>query len=127
MRILMIEDDPVLGDLISELLTDEGQTVHWSRTASAGFSEIVNSPYDVVLLDLQLGRGRGEFVISRARAAGALLPPIVIFTAQPVAEVMEASRSLAPAAIVRKPCTIDELLGALVVANGTKPNRPQGV
>ncbi len=53
-KILVIEDDPFLGDVLSQKMTHDGHAVTWIRDGGEGLREISTSKPDVILLDLML-------------------------------------------------------------------------
>ncbi|HEP8703086.1 TPA: response regulator transcription factor [Pseudomonas aeruginosa] len=81
MRVLLIEDDPRMSAILSEVLSGNGMTVDISpdlRTARAALQE---HPYRLVLLDLQLPDGDGRSLIQFAKGIDPQLP-ILILTAK---------------------------------------------
>jgi len=53
-RILWIEDDPRIGELVRDQLTDSGHSVSWATDGDVGFEWSVNETFDLVILDLML-------------------------------------------------------------------------
>lgn len=113
MRILMVEDDHVLGGLICEALQISGHEAHRVPTTESAIGELVFRRFDVVLLDLDLGATRGEALIQRMRNLGEAMPPVIIVSGQPLDVISAAARSTDAATFLRKPYTIDELLTAI--------------
>src|SRR3954468_4803894 len=113
MRILMVEDDHVLGGLICDALRLSRHEVRRVPTSESGVGAVLESRYDVLLLDLDLGMTRGEAMIQRVRNLGERLPPIVIWSGQPLSVLTDAATTTGAAAVLRKPCTVDELLAAI--------------
>jgi DNA-binding response OmpR family regulator len=116
MQILMIDDDHVFAGLIGDALGISGHEVRRVPTIESGVGALLERRYDVLLLDLDLGATRGESVIRRMHGLGERLPPIVILSGQPSAVLESAMKATGAAAIVRKPCAIDELLVAIGTA-----------
>lgn len=75
MRILLIEDDPMIGEAVAEGLRADGYTVDWVRDGRAGSAALAAAtPYALVLLDIGLP-GRDGLTLSReARAAATARP-----------------------------------------------------
>ena len=67
MRVLLIEDDPMIGASVSKGLRLEGMAVDWMRDGRAGELALADTAYDVVLLDLGLPGISGLEVIRRLR------------------------------------------------------------
>ncbi len=80
MRVLLIEDDDVLGAAVRDQIASDGHSVDWVRRLDAGDSAIAGVPYDLVLLDLMLPDGRGIPFLRRLRARG-VVTPVIILTA----------------------------------------------
>jgi two-component system OmpR family response regulator/two-component system response regulator QseB len=85
MRILLIEDDPLLGDGIQVGLTQAGFTVDWVRDGVAGELALQTEPYAAVILDLGLPRLPGLELLRRQRADGNAVP-VLILTARDAVE-----------------------------------------
>ena len=61
MRILLVEDDAVLGDGLSRSLADWGFDVTLAETGSYAESALCTQPYDLLILDLGLQNGVQNF------------------------------------------------------------------
>lgn len=69
MRLLLLEDDPVLGEGLRDYLRSEGHVVDWClRVGDANL--LVNEPYDALLIDWQLPDGSGLDWLRRLRQRG---------------------------------------------------------
>lgn len=82
MKLLIVEDDVALRDLVVEHLEGAGYTVDAVGRADEALAALRLSDYDLLLLDLGLPDGDGDFLLveTRMMTQGAL--PIVIFTAR---------------------------------------------
>lgn len=85
MRILLIEDDLLLGDGIQAGLTQVAFTVDWVRDGVAGELALQAEPYAAVILDLGLPRLPGLELLRRQRADGNAVP-VLILTARDAVE-----------------------------------------
>jgi len=81
MRILLVEDDALLGDGIKKSLGHLGFTVDWMRDGKQGENALVGEDYAAVVLDVGLPEQDGLTLLSSVRAKG-LLTPILILTAR---------------------------------------------
>ena len=81
MRILLVEDDPELGDGLTVGLRQAGFAVDWLRDGNSADQALQSESFDLVVLDLGLPRLSGMDVLSRARGRG-LTVPILILTAR---------------------------------------------
>lgn len=77
-RILIIEDDQNLADLISTLLQLEEHTVEHCLTGDGGLARILTIPYDLILLDWHLPGLDGLEVLTHFRRRGATTPVILL-------------------------------------------------
>ncbi len=80
MKILLVEDDQLLGDGIAAGLDQAGLTVDWVQDGQQADTALITGSYDAVVLDLGLPKLSGMEVLKRARASGKTLP-IIILTA----------------------------------------------
>ena len=78
MRLLLIEDDPMIGKSIRDGLRREGYSVDWVRDGWAGEQSVNAEAYDMLILDLGLPRKDGLAVLSSIRASGQLMPVLII-------------------------------------------------
>ena len=81
MRLLLIEDNAKLGELIVEGLANNGFAVDWRETLEEGFEAREIATYDLILLDLGLPDGDGLELVKRLRR-GHNSTPILIMTAR---------------------------------------------
>jgi two-component system OmpR family response regulator len=77
MRVLLLEDDPLLGEGLRDYLRGEGHVVEWC-TSIAQADAFRDEPIDVLLLDWQLPDGSGVQWLSRRRARQDTTPAIVL-------------------------------------------------
>jgi two-component system OmpR family response regulator/two-component system response regulator QseB len=78
MRILLVEDDRLLGDGIQAGLHQGGFVVDWVQDGVAAESALRAGPPDAVVLDLALPRLSGLEVLRRLRAAGSNVPVLIL-------------------------------------------------
>ena len=81
MRILLAEDDPLLGDGLRAGLRQLGFQVDWVRDGEAAERELRAQPYTAAVLDLGLPRKDGMEVLAALRRSG-LSTPILVLTAR---------------------------------------------
>ena len=81
MRILLVEDDALLGDGIQKSLRHLGFTVDWMRDGKAGENALTAEDYAAVVLDLGLPQQDGLTLLQHARAKG-MPTPVLILTAR---------------------------------------------
>ena len=72
MRLLLVEDDRMIGESLQRALRLEGYAVDWVRDAAAADGTLASERFDLVLLDLGLPPGqRAPAPVPRRRALGA--------------------------------------------------------
>jgi len=81
MRILLIEDDLLIGDGIKAGLTQLGFAVDWFDNGSDGKEALLQTPYDAVTLDLGLPGEDGLSILKSWRNRG-ICTPVLILTAK---------------------------------------------
>jgi two-component system OmpR family response regulator len=107
MRILLIEDEPLLGEAVATHLK-RMHAVDWVHTLEAANDAIESGPYDLLLLDLNLPDGHGIDLLRALRGAGGTVPVIVI-TARDQVRDRIAGLNAGADDYVLKPFDLDEL------------------
>ena len=80
-RVLLVDDDDLLTELLTEYLTAEGLEVNRMPDGEKGVQEILNGPgYDVVVLDSMMPKMNGLDVLKTVRAQGKI--PVIMLTAK---------------------------------------------
>jgi two-component system OmpR family response regulator len=85
-RILVAEDDALLGDAITEHLRHVGHAVDWVRDGIAADLALRAQPFKLVVLDLGLPRISGREVLSRLRGRASPMPVLIITAADAIAD-----------------------------------------
>lgn len=80
MRILLIEDDAVLGAAVRDQIAADGHSVDWMKRLDEAQDAIAGASFDLVLLDLMLPDGLGLAFLRKLRMRGDVTP-VVILTA----------------------------------------------
>ena len=78
MRILLIEDDPLIGNGLNVGLTKSGFLVDWFKDGKTGLVAIESAPYDAVVLDLTLPKMDGIEILQRWRAENKDVPVLIL-------------------------------------------------
>src|ERR1051326_337026 len=109
MRVLLIEDDPMIGRAVVAGLQDAGYTVDWVRDGAEAELALGHRVYDLTLLDLGLPRRDGVELLKGLRRDGSSLP-VVIITARDALADRVAGLDLGADDYLVKPFDLDELL-----------------
>ena len=112
MRLLLVEDDTMIGDAVREVLRAEGFAVDWVRDGAAADSVLDSEDFDLVLLDLGLPRLDGVEVLRRLRARRNTTP-VLIVTARDAVQDRIAGLDAGADDYVLKPYDLDELLARI--------------
>jgi len=83
-RILVAEDDGLLGDAITEHLRHGGHAVDWVRDGIAADAALRSQSFQLVVLDLGLPRMSGREVLARLRARATSTPVLIITAADAI-------------------------------------------
>jgi DNA-binding NtrC family response regulator len=119
-KILLIDDDPGVSEVINLLLEREGYGVHMASTVRSSVDQIGSVDFDLVVTDLKLPDGTGLDIISAIRARRPALPIIMITSYSSVESAVAALRGGA-ADYVIKPFDNNDFLRA--VARALKERR----
>jgi len=111
MRVLLVEDDKELGDMIKKALSVEGYEVDWVRDGFLALKNLSEKDYDLVLLDLMLPRFDGIKICKKVRESRDI--PILVITArgqiEDKVEVLQAGAD----DYITKPFSFKELLARI--------------
>ena len=123
MRVLVIEDDPMIGRAVVAGLQDGGYTVDWVREGTDAELALTHRVYDLALLDLGLPRRDGLEILKSVRRSGNTLPVVIITARDAVADRVAGLDNGADDYLV-KPFDLDELLARARAVIRRKDGRP---
>jgi two-component system response regulator QseB len=112
MRILLVEDDAMLGEATAAGLRQDGHALDWVTDAPAARAVLQSVPYDGVLLDLGLPRGDGLEILKWLRGRGLDCVVIVVTARDRLAERIAGLDEGADDYLV-KPFDLEELAARL--------------
>ena len=112
MRILIVEDDPMIGASIRTGLRQEGYTVDWVRDGDAADLATTTNDYDAILLDLGLPGKSGLELLAQWRRQQNTLPILIIAARDAVADRIAGLDTGADDYLV-KPFDLNELAARL--------------
>ncbi len=112
MRILLIEDDPLIGDGIKAGLNRHGVVTDWVEDGRAGREALSLSEYDAVVLDLSLPGLDGLDILRQWRASGRT-EPVLVLTARGAIDQRVEGLNLGADDYLGKPFALEELLARL--------------
>ncbi len=112
MRILLVEDDPLLGDGLVAGLREQGLAVDWVKDGKLAEKVVADAPYDAAVLDLGLPGVDGMTLLARWRERG-LSIPVLILTARDAIDARVAGLDTGADDYLVKPVVLVELAARL--------------
>ena len=112
MRLLLVEDDAMIGEAVQGLLRAEGHAVDWVRDGLQADAALRAQRYDLVLLDLGLPGRDGLDVLRALRARGDRSPVLIATARDAVAQRVQGLDAGADDYLL-KPYDLDELLARI--------------
>lgn len=112
MRLLLVEDDLMIGESVLDLLRAEDYAVDWVKDGEMAETALRTQTYDLVLLDLGLPRRDGLEVLRSLRARKERIP-VLIATARDSVQQRIAGLDAGADDYVLKPYDLDELLARI--------------
>jgi two-component system response regulator QseB len=109
MRVLVVEDDAMIGQAVADGLQGDGYAVDWVRDGTAAELALLHGPYDLAVLDLGLPRKDGFDVLKSLRRAR-IEVPVLIITARDAVQDRIAGLDHGADDYLVKPFDLDELL-----------------
>lgn len=124
MRILLIEDDTVLGAALRDQVAADGHSVDWVTRLDAAEDAMATAVHDLLLLDLMLPDGRGIVFLRKLRAKGSVVPVIILTALDQVSDRIDGLNAGADDYLV-KPFDLGELsarIGSVARRYSGNPN-----
>ena len=112
MRLLLVEDDTMIGEAVQDLLRAEHYAVDWARDANAADTALRTQSYDLVLLDLGLP-GRDGLAVLRDMRTRRDRTPVLIATARDAVAQRVQGLDAGADDYLLKPYDMDELLARI--------------
>jgi two-component system response regulator QseB len=108
MRVLLVEDDPMIGESVQQGVRQDGFAVDWVQDGEAAELALRTTAYTLVLLDLGLPHKNGLEVLATLRRTGRALPVLILTARDAVADRVQGLDSGADDYLV-KPFALEEL------------------
>lgn len=109
MRLLIVEDDTDVRDLLIELCEDEGYDVDGAGSVASATVALRARRYDLVVLDLWLPDGSGTAVLRALRRVGSEMP-VIVCSGRPDAVLRTRMFEAGADAVLEKPFSCNELV-----------------
>lgn len=112
MRLLLVEDDVMIGTSVQTALQRKGFVVDWVRDGIAAETALIGHDFDLMLLDLGLPRQEGGTVLANLRARHDSTPVLILSARDTVADRVKGLNIGADDYLV-KPFDLDELVARI--------------
>ena len=112
MRLLLVEDDLMIGEAVLDLLRADGYAVDWVKDGEMALTALASQSYDLMLLDLGLPKRDGLSVLQVLRERKDRTPVLITTARDAVPQRVEGLDAGADDYIV-KPYDLDELLARI--------------
>ncbi|MES2424833.1 MAG: response regulator [Pseudomonadota bacterium] len=130
-NILVVDDEPGIRELLSEILNDEGHNIELAENASQARAARALARPDLVLLDIWMPDTDGVTLLKEWSASGALTMPVIMMSGHATIDTAVEATRIGAQAFLEKPITLQKLLKAveqgLAKSPHRKPGAPHGV
>lgn len=106
-RILVVDDEPRIRELLAGGLEDEGYVVVTAANGIEALAEVAQSPPNLILLDVEMPEMDGPTFVQALRQQGTSVPVIVVSAVHPIKRV---ANELGAPSYVAKPFDLDQVL-----------------
>jgi len=123
-RILIVEDDPLLGDGLASGLSSLGFVVDWFRSGEEADRAVAEAPYEAIVLDLGLPGRSGLEMLARWQSRGQTIP-VLILTAREALDDRVAGLDAGADDYLVKPIALQELAARVRAITRRARGRPE--
>ncbi len=123
--VLVVDDEPVLRELVAFILIDKGFQVLEAESGDAAFQLICKNDFDVVVSDVRMPNGSGVELLTRISNMTKRKP--MVFLVSGYSEIsLEEARKLGARDLLNKPVDYDKLCQAIVSSARTNQQQNSG-
>jgi DNA-binding response OmpR family regulator len=112
MKVLIVEDEVRLGQLLRQGLSEHAHTAHWVQSCGAANDALAETSYDLIVLDLSLPDGDGIDLVREWRASGFNEPVLILSARDSLADRIK-GLDVGADDYLPKPFSLDELLARM--------------
>jgi CheY-like chemotaxis protein len=121
----VVDDEPVLRELVAFILIDKGFQVLEAESGDAAFQLICKNDFDVVVSDVRMPNGSGVELLTRISNMTKRKP--MVFLVSGYSEIsLEEARKLGARDLLNKPVDYDKLCQAIISSARGNHSEPQG-
>jgi len=117
LRILVVDDDPIIGLLFREALETLGHAVVTADTSADGLEYVERLDFGLIFLDLKMPEMDGAELLRRIKNISPEVP-VTIITGYPDSEIMMRALEQGPFSVMKKPFGISDIVAAVDYAKG---------
>jgi DNA-binding response OmpR family regulator len=117
-RILLVEDEPVTGEVFARVLQQDGFAVHAVRDGMQALHALRDAPPDLMVLDLGLPTLSGIEVLRQLRSGPLAAMPVVVISGASPRSLRAGTELLQPGVWLEKPVRPRELIAAVHALRG---------
>jgi len=118
-RILVIDDDPVIGLLFKEAVEASGDTIVTASASTEGLEYVEQLDFDLIFLDLKMPKMDGAELFARIKKIKPQIP-VTIITGYPDSEIMVRALQEGPFNVMKKPFGTSGITTAINLAKERK-------
>ena len=115
-RILVVDDEVGIRELLSEILYDEGHTVELAENAAQARAARLNYRPDLVLLDIWMPDTDGVSLLKEWAAQGLLDMPVIMMSGHATVDTAVEATRIGAIDFLEKPITLQKLLKTISTA-----------
>ena len=123
-RILVVDDEVGIRELLSEILYDEGHTVELAENAAQARAARLRMRPDLVLLDIWMPDTDGVSLLKEWGSQGLLDMPVIMMSGHATIDTAVEATRIGATAFLEKPITLQKLLKAVDQGLNKSPARP---
>lgn len=112
-RVLVVEDDDDMRDVLVEELKEDGHAVVGCARVDDALTELENAPFDVLITDMRLPGASGFELLSVLHARGGRAPTRIVITGFGSEDLHDSVEALGAVAVFDKPFDVDDLRTAV--------------
>lgn len=125
-RILVVDDEIGIRELLSEILYDQGHTVELAENAAQARAARLNGRPDLVLLDIWMPDTDGVSLLKEWGSQGLLDMPVIMMSGHATLDTAVEATRIGAADFLEKPITMAKLLKTVQTVLARPPNRAMG-
>lgn len=108
-KILVVDDDPMMLEVLKELLSEAGAIVDTGENGLEGFSKFSEEEYDLIISDIQMPKLNGVDFLKKVREMNSKKPKFILITGFSTYSADEIKK-LGANALINKPFEFDEFM-----------------